>query len=85
MISISTFVLLAAQASSTNTYTPTFPGGLIAWWICSRRKREQLGGWLLFYYWQLYGGALMSVIFLGVLFKAMYLRISKTRQSIICF
>lgn len=57
-------------ASSTNSYTPTLPGGLIAWWICSSRKRQQIGGWLLFYYWQLYSGVLMTILFFSIAFQS---------------
>src|SRR6266849_2912457 len=70
MIPITTAALLFAGTSSTNTYTPTFPGGLLAWWICSRRKRQEIGGWLLFYYWQLYSGALMTVVFFVTAFQS---------------
>lgn len=59
-----------AAASSTNSYTPTLPGGLIAWWICSSRKRQQIGGWLLFYYWQLYSGVLMTILFFSIAFQS---------------
>jgi hypothetical protein len=70
MISFAAALLVAAGTSSTSTYTPTFPGGLLAWWICSRRKTQEIGGWLLFYYWQLYSGALMTVIFFVAAFQS---------------
>jgi hypothetical protein len=62
--------LLLAATSSSNQYTPTFPGGIIAWIICNGRKRQQIGGWLLFYYWQLYSGAVVSAIFFGIAFQS---------------
>lgn len=34
---------------------------LIAWLICNGAKRNQIGGWLLFFYWQLYGGFLITI------------------------
>lgn len=60
---------LIATTTSTNTYTPGLPGGLIAWIVCNGRKRQQIGGWLLFYYWQLYGGALMTILFFSFGFQ----------------
>lgn len=40
---------------------PTYPGGIIlAWLICNGAKRNPIGGWLLFFYWQLYGGVIMT-------------------------
>ncbi len=54
-------VILAASSSSSQ-YTPTFPGGiLIAWLICNGAKRNPIGGWLLFFYWQLYSGLLITL------------------------
>jgi hypothetical protein len=70
MVRSTILALLVAGTSSTNTYTPTLPGGLIAWWVCNGRKRQQIGGWLLFYYWQLYGGALMTVLFFTMGFQS---------------
>ena len=56
--------LLAAGTSGGSQYSPTFsPGDLIAWWICNGRKRNPIGGWLLYFYWQLYAGLLMSAVF----------------------
>lgn len=42
---------------------PGLPGGIIAWIICYKQRKSQIGGWLLFFFWQLYGGILMTVIF----------------------
>ena len=59
------FPKIGAAAQSGSQYSPTFsPGYLIAWWVCSSRKRKPIGGWLLFFYWQLYGGLLITVIML---------------------
>jgi len=60
---------LLATTTDTNTYTPSIPGGLVAWWVCNGRKKQQIGGWLLFYYWQLYGGALMTVLLFSLAFQ----------------
>ncbi len=51
--------LIAATNSSPNN--PSFsPGALLAWWFCNSRKRNPIGGWLLFFYWQLYSGLVIS-------------------------
>jgi hypothetical protein len=42
---------------------PVLPlGWLVMWWICARRKKEPIGGWLAYYYYQLYVGIIFSVI-----------------------
>ena len=54
-------------ASSGSQYSPTFsPGFLIAWLVCNGRKRNPIGGWLFFFYWQLYSGLLMSSVFFAM-------------------
>src|SRR5664280_1407768 len=62
--------LIAAAGSDSKNYTPSLPGGLIAWIICNSRKRQQIGGWLLFYYWQIYSGVLMTILFFVLAFQA---------------
>ena len=62
--------LIAAAGSDSNNYTPSLPGGLIAWFICNSRKRQQIGGWLLFYYWQIYSGILMTIVFFVLAFQS---------------
>jgi len=57
--------LLALAQSADSTTQKTAPGAgivgiLIAYWICNSRKRRPIGGWLLYYYMQLFGGALIS-------------------------
>jgi hypothetical protein len=44
-----------------NPIIPAFPVGIIAIVVCNIRKRGEFGGWLLFFYWQLYSGAILSV------------------------
>jgi hypothetical protein len=63
-------LLLAVFAANSNQYTPTFPGGIIAWVICNARKRHEYGGWLLFFYWQLYSGILMTLLFFSINFQS---------------
>lgn len=40
------------------------PGALLMWWICSRRKDKPIGGWLLYFYIQLYASAAVSLLFI---------------------
>jgi hypothetical protein len=64
------FALLLLAAASNHQYTPSFPGGIIAWIVCNSRKRQEYGGWLLFFYWQLYSGIIMTVIFFCINFQS---------------
>jgi hypothetical protein len=59
-------VLVFAQSITTTTpTTSTGAGGLlIAYLICNSMKRRPIGGWLLYFYMQLYGGALISILIL---------------------
>jgi hypothetical protein len=61
MILFSTLLLLLA--SSNGTSAPTVPGGILAWIICYRARRNPIGGWLLFFYWQLYGSLFLTTVF----------------------
>jgi len=54
--------LLAVAASTSSQTTPALPGGILAWIICYARRRNAVGGWLLFYYWQLYSTLVLSAI-----------------------
>ena len=65
MLALHGIVALLA-ASTSNTPTPSLPiGGALIWWIiCSRRKQQSIGGWLLFYFWQIFSGAALSAILL---------------------
>jgi hypothetical protein len=66
---VSSFIdaVILAASSSSSQYTPTYPGGiLVAWLICNGAKRSAIGGWLLFFYWQLYAGLLMSALFFSM-------------------
>jgi len=56
-------ILQAAQATGGNGYTPTLPGGIIILGIiCNSRKKKPIGGWLLFYFWQLYAGLVVTTL-----------------------
>jgi hypothetical protein len=54
-----------ALDSDTKSTAPLggVPGALFMWWICSRRKDQPIGGWLLYFYIQLYMSAAVSVLF----------------------
>lgn len=40
--------------------SPLGPGAIVAWVVCAARKRYSIGGWLLFYYWQIFAGAALA-------------------------
>ena len=61
---------LALFLASNNQFTPTFPFGIIAWIVCNARKRSEIGGWLLFFYWQLFSGMVMTLIFFSINFQS---------------
>jgi Na+/proline symporter len=63
-------LLLALFAASSNGYTPTLPGGIIAWLVCNGRKKHELGGWLLFFYWQVYSGIVLTLVFFSMNFQS---------------
>jgi len=49
-------------SSSTQTPVPSVGlGWIIAWIVCANRKKYDIGGWLLSYYWQIYSGVVVSV------------------------
>ena len=54
---------LIVFAADQHTTTSTLPlGWLVMWLICARRKNEPIGGWLAYYYYQLYVGAIFSIL-----------------------
>jgi hypothetical protein len=70
-MTVTTSVLaLFAATSASNSYTPSFPGGFISWIVCYRSRRQEIGGFLMFYYWSLFGGILMTLIMLGANFES---------------
>lgn len=52
----------ALYAATSNDVIPVFPVGIIAAIVCNMRKRSEFGGWLLFFYWQLYSGGVYSAL-----------------------
>lgn len=66
-LAVALAILFQAASSGGTPYRPTLPFGiLVAWLVCNGRKRNPIGGWLLFYYWQLYGGLLASAAFFAL-------------------
>lgn len=59
-------LLLQAASTETKPFTPAPLGILLAWYVCSRHKRDPIGGWLMFFYWQVYGGVLITLLFLAL-------------------
>ncbi len=65
------FVAAFVASSSTSTpYTPAFPGGIVAWIVCYKQRRSEVGGWLLLFYWHLYASVLASLIFFALTFQS---------------
>jgi len=55
-------IALLLADSSSSTYTPSFPGGIVAWIVCYSRRKQAIGGFLMFYYWSLYAGILVTLL-----------------------
>lgn len=60
-----------AWDSDTKSTAPLggLPGALLMWWICSRRKDQSIGGWLLYFYIQLYVSAAVGLLFIFLSLK----------------
>ena len=52
----------ALYVGTNNDLIPAFPVGIIACIVCNMRKRSEFGGWLLFFYWQLFSGSVFTVV-----------------------
>lgn len=52
-------ILFVADQRTTSPALPI--GWLVMWRLCARRKKEPIGGWLSYYYYQLYLGAILSI------------------------
>jgi hypothetical protein len=52
--------------SSSSTYTPSFPGGIVVWIVCYSRRKHAIGGFLMFYYWSLYAGIFVTLLLFGM-------------------
>jgi len=62
-------ILVLAADTAQPQSAPTSPfgiGSLVGWVVCARRKREAIGGWLMYYYWILYAGMIFTAVMLPV-------------------
>ena len=55
-------IAMAESGSSVSGAPIGLVGALIMYLICSGRKAKEIGGWLLYYYIQLYIGAIFMVV-----------------------
>ena len=53
---------IAADGGATQRAPTSGIGALVMWYICASRRKYEIGGWLLYYYIQLYIGVIVSVI-----------------------
>lgn len=67
----SVVVLAAIPALAAKSYSPSYVPGLVAlgplwmYWLCNSQKHKSIGGWLLYFYIQIYVGvALVFAVFL---------------------
>lgn len=66
--SLSGFLDTLFVLATTSTRPATNPGAvvlfapLVVWYVCAKRKTREIGGWLLFYYIQLYVGAGVAIV-----------------------
>jgi hypothetical protein len=58
LVSIVTIVFPSIVFAASESQRPPVPGAavgaLIMWWICYHRRQQPIGGWLLYYFIQLY-------------------------------
>lgn len=64
-MSLHTFLAMVALAVGSDMPN-VFPamGPVVAYLVCNATKHRAIGGWLMFYYWQVYGGVLVSLFLL---------------------
>lgn len=70
---LTTCIVQAAYGAEGSQTTSSPAGGsiggaLIMWYICNRRRTQEIGGWLLYYYIQLYVGVLLTVVMTAISF-----------------
>jgi hypothetical protein len=66
-------VFLLATDVASKPVNPLGFGGIVAWIICAKRKDRSIGGWLLFYYWQIFAGAVFAAFLLTTVGYANYI------------
>jgi hypothetical protein len=69
MAPVSVLAYLAAPSSSFGGNPFAAPIGVVAWVVANARKREEIGGWLLYYIWGIYSAAAFSLIFFCITFS----------------
>ncbi len=60
---VGAFMMLVSSAAQ-QPVNPFGIGGIVAWIVCAKRKDKSIGGWLLFYYWQIFAGAAFGAFLL---------------------
>jgi hypothetical protein len=68
MAAVSVLAYLANSGSSFGGNVLAAPVGIVAWVVANARKREEIGGWLLYYIWGIYSAAAFSLIFFCITF-----------------
>jgi len=62
-MSSTALALLILATDTSNSFKPMFPVGLLAWIVSYRNRKDEIGGFLLYFFWSLYGGILTTVLF----------------------
>ena len=64
--------LIAAQAASSTQRTgnPIAPLGLLVGVVCYGRRKKPIGGWLLFFFWSVFSGGVISAILVSIDIKS---------------
>jgi hypothetical protein len=68
LLALSLPVLASTDTPDTPAVSPQFSGIgapvliLLIWYVCASRRKKEIGGWLLYYYIQLYIGAIIAVM-----------------------
>jgi Protein of unknown function (DUF2569) len=71
LVGVCGILLLAATGFADNATHSSPPpasgcGALIMAYICSKRTKEEIGGWLLYYYIQIYVGLVATIVIFAV-------------------
>lgn len=62
--------LMAADTTQSPPVPGAGIGALVMWYVCASRKQKEIGGWLLYFYVQLYLGVLVSIVVLATSYTA---------------
>src|SRR5215472_15241991 len=58
--------LLAASATQPAANSLPGAGGIIPAIVCYARRGKPIGGWLLYFFWSVFGGTALTAIFLAI-------------------